>query len=66
MSNDQAIAYRISLECAHAAVVRGDRDGAMHSVRQALQAANTSRDARYRRATLRALNFVRALPVVTA
>jgi hypothetical protein len=62
MSADLLMAYRVSLSCADAAVRRGDRDGALHSLKQALQAANKSKDARYRRAAFRALSFTRRIP----
>jgi hypothetical protein len=35
---------------------------ALHSLKQAMQAANKSKDARYRRAVFRAMSFTRRVP----
>jgi hypothetical protein len=50
------------LHCAAERVKAGDRIAAMFCLTQAMRAANTAHDARYRRAVFRAMSFARRLP----
>lgn len=62
MTTENALAYRLSLTLASEFVSLGMKDQAMGALKNAMRAANKSRDARYRRAAFRALSFTRRIP----
>uniref|UniRef100_E6VL28 Uncharacterized protein n=1 Tax=Rhodopseudomonas palustris (strain DX-1) TaxID=652103 RepID=E6VL28_RHOPX len=61
MSIDLRTRYNEWLMSAQGAVRNGDKRAAMFCLGQAMSLANRVRDARYRRAVMRAMNHVRTI-----
>lgn len=66
MSGSLYLEYTAALGRAMTAVTNHNRDGAMAELAKAMQCANRSKDARYRRAVFRAMSFTRRIPTANA